>query len=95
VRDPGLRLAKDNRDPLAGEDLLSEHFAAQGFAIRLHHRQRFGIEFARHIELRQRPVPLAHHDQQLKQKHAVLEIGRIVPHLVLQLSQRLVEVAAP
>jgi hypothetical protein len=61
------------------------------FAVRLHHRQVRGIHFAGNIELRQSPIPLTMHREQLKEKDAELGIRRIGTYLLRQSGQRFVE----
>ena len=88
---PSIRLADDQVHPRAGKDFRPIHFAAQRFAVSLHHEERAGIEFARDIELSQRPVPVPSHAEQLKQEHPQPGVRRISADVLLQLSQRFLE----
>jgi hypothetical protein len=67
-REPFVRLAKHHRRRSPAENRVAQALAFHGFAIHLHHRERAGIEIARHVQLRHRAVPLPHHRQELEQE---------------------------
>jgi hypothetical protein len=93
VSDPGRRLAEDDGRLGPREDLRPQGLAVERLAIGLDHGQRGRVHLAQHVQLRHRPVPLAAHRQQLEQEDAMLGVGRVATHLVLQTVESLVEAA--
>ena len=91
--EPRRRFAEHDRRALARENVVAKDLALQGVAIGLDHRQRGRVEIAHDIELRQRPVPLAEHREQLKKKHPMRGLRRVAANLALQLAQAFVEIA--
>ena len=73
-RHPGLGLAEQHRHLLAGKHLHAQGFTGNRLAVGLHHRQCAGVEFQRHIQLVQRPLPLACHTKQLEQEDPQLGV---------------------
>ena len=57
----------------------------------MHERKRTRAQLAQHLQLSTGSLPVSDHTQELEQEHAVPRVGRVLPHLTLELGQGIME----